>query len=826
MRRGHIPLVAAVAAFGYLLVVASTVSADTGQVSAQFQGYSAASGGQDPYANSNPQDVHVDGYGGQPVVTGYVLLNLDSLPEGASIDGLTLSLTPNSSQTDNVSPSTATIDACLLTQPLTSNGYQATAPADDCSLPHAAGELQPNGDWHFDIAPLAQYWQKNGNDGLALVATSPPAAAGVTVAPTAWSIGFDHTKTIASVDYSPGSAGGAFGATSPGGAQPLPSLAPAPAAAVPAALPPAATPSAAAAATPKPSATAAPAAGGGNAEQTPAAPSGPHVNQQWIWLTAALGGAALLLLVVGASQQVLRSGRFELGAVGAALSRSRSQLATPVATLAVASVFALGFTGQAASALGTGGGGFAGGGTSATLGTGAGSTPGATPGAGAPGSTATPGGGQALSTAGGATAANGNTNGGNNGPGVTATTVRIGFVYQTNSQAANQAFGFNVANTGNQQAEEQALVDYVNKHGGLGGRQIQPVYAAFDVAKAESDPNVNVEICHTLTEDYHVFAVVAGGGPPDADACYAQHGTINFDAGYSPPDLSFLRSTSPYIWADESPALDRSMRWEVAGLASRGYFSGLAPKTLGVIVAQDAVNSRVYQDVTLPALQAAGVSQPFEYPVPYDTVSNLANSMKQAVVQFQARGITNVIFQGGGSGGGGSFAILFMVDAESQHYNPRYGLSSGDAPVALAANIPQDQFKNALAVGELAVLDTDDQHYLPWPSTPDEKTCASLEAAAGNTFTSREGALAALTYCENVFELQQGAQGLTTLNAQLWADHVMQLGAGVFNDTMYRPYVGPDHWDAAGGYRLLHAVLNCEGSNACFEYDNGNVYGG
>ena len=830
MRRTHVPALVAAAAFGSLLLASSTASAEGGTVSPQYQGYSSTSGGQDPYASSNPQDVHVDGYGGQPVVTGYVLLNLDSLPQGSNIDGLTLSLTPNTSQTDNVNAGAAVIDACLLTQPLASNGYQATPLTYDCSLPHAAGEPQPNGDWHFDVTPLAQYWQKNTNDGLALVASDPPVQAGVTVSPAAWSVGFDHTKTTGMVDYSGGSSASVFGPTtsSGGGSQAFPSIAPAPAVVAPAPLPSATTPSPAPTSTPRPNPSATPATSGGATAQPPAGPAGPHVSQQWVWLTVALAGTALLMLLIGAGQQVLRTGRVSLTAFGAALSRSRSQLATPVATLALASVFALGFSGQA-SALGSSGGGALGGGSSgATAGTSTGAGPGAiSPGATPTGSAATqPGASPGSSAAAPGTAANGNTNGGNNGPGVTATTVRIGFTYQTNSQAANQAFGFQVASTGNQQSEEQALVDYVNKHGGIGGRQVVPVYVPYDVAQAESDPNVNTEICHSLTEDYHVFAVVAGGGTPDGDSCYAQRATLDFDVAYTAPDLAFLQSTSPYIWATEAASLDRGMRWEMAGLTSRKFFSGVGPSNVGVIVAKDNVNDNVYNQVTLPALQAAGISQPLKFDVPYDTTSDLANTMKQAVVQFQAKGITNVIFQGGGSGGGGSYAILFMVDAESQHYNPRYGLGSSDAPVALAGNVPEDQLSGALAVGELGSTDTDDQHYLPWPSTPNEKLCASIEAAAGNTATSREGALAFLAYCNGMFELQQGAQGLTTLNAQLWADHVMQLGSSVFNDSVYSAVVGPRHWDAAGGYRLLHAVLNCEGSKACFVYDNSTVYGG
>ena len=98
-----------------------------------------------------------------------------------------------------------------------------------------------------------------------------------------------------------------------------------------------------------------------------------------------------------------------------------------------------------------------------------------------------------------------------------------------------------------------------------------------------------------------------------------------------------------------------------------------------------------------------------------------------------------------------------MVDAESQHYNPRYGLSTDDGPVALAQNVPQDQLQNALAVGIIPGADTDDQHYGQWPYTPNEKQCAAIQAAGGNSFSSREGALVIIALCDTVFELQGGS---------------------------------------------------------------------
>src|SRR5207302_7668245 len=82
-RRPAAVLVAAAMGIGVVVLATLGAAADSGQVSPQYQGYGLDSGqGQDPYSGDNPQDIHVDGFGGRPVVDGYVRLNLDSLPSG------------------------------------------------------------------------------------------------------------------------------------------------------------------------------------------------------------------------------------------------------------------------------------------------------------------------------------------------------------------------------------------------------------------------------------------------------------------------------------------------------------------------------------------------------------------------------------------------------------------------------------------------------------------------------------------------------------------------------------------------------------------------
>ena len=124
-KRMRTAVLAVCAALACTVIAATGAIATGGKVSPQYQAYSST-GGQDPYGNS--KDPHVGGYGGSPVVIGYVKLNLESLPSGSVVEGLQLSMTPDSDPSANVNSSAAAIEACVLTQPLNSNGYQANPP--------------------------------------------------------------------------------------------------------------------------------------------------------------------------------------------------------------------------------------------------------------------------------------------------------------------------------------------------------------------------------------------------------------------------------------------------------------------------------------------------------------------------------------------------------------------------------------------------------------------------------------------------------------------------------------------------------------------------
>ena len=55
----------------------------------------------------------------------------------------------------------------------------------------------------------------------------------------------------------------------------------------------------------------------------------------------------------------------------------------------------------------------------------------------------------------------------------------------------------------------QALVNYVNDHGGLLGKDIKPVYYSINpLAEMGGGGSVDQAMCSDFTQDNHVFAVM------------------------------------------------------------------------------------------------------------------------------------------------------------------------------------------------------------------------------------------------------------------------------------------------------------------------------
>ena len=179
---------------------------------------------------------------------------------------------------------------------------------------------------------------------------------------------------------------------------------------------------------------------------------------------------------------------------------------------------------------------------------------GATSGATSTGSSSTSTTGFGTSSPGGAgttgIAGTSGTTGGMGGSGTTgpaekkagpATPIRLGVV-GVDATAMAAAFGDTKNYSGQVFSASKAMIAYVNKHGGVAGHQLKPVYVSEDISK--DSQQAGQDACSQLTEDNKVDVVLSQQFVSETlYACLKQRGISIFNAAIFAPDAQY---TSQY----------------------------------------------------------------------------------------------------------------------------------------------------------------------------------------------------------------------------------------------------------------------------------------
>jgi Periplasmic binding protein len=219
--------------------------------------------------------------------------------------------------------------------------------------------------------------------------------------------------------------------------------------------------------------------------------------------------------------------------------------------------------------------------------------------------------------------------------GVTASTIRIGVTYP--DLAALNKLGLIKIDDGDFAGISKALVDDINKHGGVGGRQLQLFTAKYSVLGNTEQ----LAVCTQMTQDNKVFMIL-GGFIGDNNLCPIQQyktGVI-FAEGAGFNQITLAKARAPFTTFEASD--ERSTEALVKILAQQGTLKG---KTIGVYGTLSA--SKPLVDLTAKDLKDAG------FPVK-DTAINDApatdtqafNSQDKVIgSRFQNEGIDLVFVQ-------------------------------------------------------------------------------------------------------------------------------------------------------------------------------------
>ena len=414
-------------------------------------------------------------------------------------------------------------------------------------------------------------------------------------------------------------------------------------------------------------------------------------------------------------------------------------------------------------------------------------------------------------------------------PGVTNDSVYIGVTIAKNADAANAAIGAAVK-SGDKRQEFEVVLKDVNAHRAPGVRKLVPVYFEYDANSTATADQLGQQACSTFTEDNKVF-VALGALTQNEMSCLMKAGaSVASDALASGADAMTYR-TYPYYYEMGSPNLDRDMLAEIQSLQRQKYFApwdtsqgalAVAGTTkVGVLTINNPAYNRMVAHTMLPALKRAGYAADVvsvDQPQSNSDLGKMSAQVSAAVLKFRSDNVDHVMI----TDGGGNLTLLFMENANSQHYQPRYGGDSNNAYQALvdSAAMPTSQLQGAMGAGwdpaiDLPRADSDPQG--PYGNTA-ARTCLARYTKAGVTFSDANSQGIGLLVCNQVdFVAQRVAAIGRQLDRETFRKSVEGLGATYISASHQRMEFSAIRHDGMGVYWDMQWNTSC----SCVKYVNG-----
>lgn len=379
-------------------------------------------------------------------------------------------------------------------------------------------------------------------------------------------------------------------------------------------------------------------------------------------------------------------------------------------------------------------------------------------------------------------------------------TFKIGMQYTTNGGAAVAATSGGSFKGDGRDAYD-AVLGWINKNGGIAGR---PAVASYNNIDSTASPSSQSEAaCAQWTQDDHVALAIPTSAVTDMDLirqCLKQAKVPALMGYVASRTLKSSFAASPLWFENGSLALEDYAQTYVQGLAQQGFFKG---GKVGVVYYDKAPFTTALNSALLPALSAAGVSNPEKFGASIDGASTLGSGsqeMSSAVLSFRSKGVDRVLFFEPWIG-----YFAFLNSAKSQDYHPIYGLSSQEGP-QLAADLgfaPADQLVGARIVTWNPM--TDIKGYQPYTG-PRVTLCNQILAGAGVSKASDQtGYWGQLLACENLLLVQDAYKnGPRQLAPEDFARGMTGLGSGLQPATRMNGSIGSTkHW-ATSKYWVGH----------------------
>jgi hypothetical protein len=392
------------------------------------------------------------------------------------------------------------------------------------------------------------------------------------------------------------------------------------------------------------------------------------------------------------------------------------------------------------------------------------------------------------------------------GRGFTQTTVAIGVGTADDYNGVANSFDIKgVGYEGDPKLWMQAVADDLNRHGGLQGRKIVIVKHDYDTVQLLNDPaSAHQAACATWTEDHPVFAVLLAGLLVDDTllGCLAKANTplIQVGAGLDYP-LHYAKTyvQFPLYFNLAQMVGERYDRVAIGRLVARKFFApwdtrtgrpgaAATPTKVGLIGFDDR-DGAIQLANWKKELASHGLRDPSTIQCPRP-LTNKISCEQSAVLRFATDGVTHVF----------GADTVFMNNAESQNYHPRYFIAVSAR--AFAANVSSSQLNGAMGEGYIPSNDVDTSEY-PGDPTPATAYCKKVMKAAGQASADPSTLLLQLSVCDEFYFTKAaidraGVLGVSALRAGLEG-----LGSGEQSALTWTSFLGPREHASAAALRDL-----------------------
>jgi ABC-type branched-subunit amino acid transport system substrate-binding protein len=381
----------------------------------------------------------------------------------------------------------------------------------------------------------------------------------------------------------------------------------------------------------------------------------------------------------------------------------------------------------------------------------------------------------------------------------TGGTLKIGVHLSANGAAAST---FGVRLPAHSPEKVDAIVKWINTHGGIAGRRVVPVYHTTDPLRGSFDQQAQDACTHLAQDEKVAFAISAAQVYRDSlPACFANNRTPLVWDVFFPTQRNVV--PAQYLYRPAQPHTDR-LGFVIDGLVKHGFFKDAR---IG-IVRYDSTKAKAISDAVLkPALKKHGLSVTSEFavrePDSAAQAGDTAAAASNGVLRFRQQRITHVVFVPSG----GAIPLLYLAAAESQGYRPKYAFSSLDAPYFVRDSVPASQLRGAAGVGWGPTVDLGPEQREAQTFSSGSRLCADISKDAG--YGPEESPY---TYCNMLFFLKAALEGVSQTTTAALADAVTQ--ATGFNSSLTfgarfsrgrhdgpskaRVFVWTDNWTYAG----------------------------